>query len=270
MIYNDDAINQSLVQSALIESKLAQANAQLAVQLEKVADSYIDLLLAGGNLNFLGATYQRARPARRRSGCSRRHAPTATRLAAARRELAAGRGFAQIAVENLGGSKAVIGAVAAPIVVTQQVRLGRRTPLDYYARRRRGVGPDVRLPAARLRHARARTRGEHVRAAAARPGPAAALLGEKALLAAHLRVRASAFAMLAGIGIFVPLDWGAAGLWLVALVGAALAFATLGVALGGLVRDVRAASLLALLVSAPAGLPRARPGAARSPAGSST
>ena len=59
------------------------------------------------------------------------------------------------------------------------------------------------------------------------------------------------FAMLVGIGIFVPLDWGRVVLWLLALAGGALAFATLGVALGGIVRDVRAASLLALLVSFP-------------------
>jgi ABC-2 type transport system permease protein len=47
------------------------------------------------------------------------------------------------------------------------------------------------------------------------------------------------------------LDWSRVGLWLVALAGGSLAFATLGVTLGGLVRDVRAASLVALLVSFP-------------------
>jgi hypothetical protein len=56
VIYNGDAINQSLVETA-IESKLAQANALLAVQLEKVAGSYIDLLLSGGRLNFLGLAF---------------------------------------------------------------------------------------------------------------------------------------------------------------------------------------------------------------------
>jgi hypothetical protein len=56
VIYNGNAINQALVQSA-IESKLAQANALLATQLSHVADSYIDLLLSGGELHFLGATY---------------------------------------------------------------------------------------------------------------------------------------------------------------------------------------------------------------------
>ena len=56
VIYNDDAINESLVQTAL-SSKLAQANTLLAQQLEKVAAGYIDLLLGGGKLRFLGVTF---------------------------------------------------------------------------------------------------------------------------------------------------------------------------------------------------------------------
>jgi ABC-2 type transport system permease protein len=79
---------------------------------------------------------------------------------------------------------------------------------------------------------------------------AGALLTEKALLAAAVGVVVS-FAMLCGIGLFVPLGWGRAALWLVAMAGGGLAFAALGVAMGAIVREVRAASLLALLVSLP-------------------
>ena len=62
----------------------------------------------------------------------------------------------------------------------------------------------------------------------------------------------SRFAMLAGIGAFVALDWIAGGAvaarpWR----GAALAFGALGVAIGALAREVRAASLLAFLLSLP-------------------
>src|SRR5450631_3103645 len=56
VIYNGDAVNQSLVQTA-IESELAKANAGLAVQLERVAGGEIDLLLSGGQLNFLGVSF---------------------------------------------------------------------------------------------------------------------------------------------------------------------------------------------------------------------
>ena len=57
--------------------------------------------------------------------------------------------------------------------------------------------------------------------------------------------------MLAGVGAFVALEWSRAGLWLVALACGALAFGALGLAIGALVREVRAASLLAFVLSLP-------------------
>jgi ABC-2 type transport system permease protein len=76
------------------------------------------------------------------------------------------------------------------------------------------------------------------------------LLAEKATLAAGCGF-VVAFAMLAGVGAFVALDWGRVGLWLLALAAGAVAFGALGVAIGVLAREVRAASLLAFLVSLP-------------------
>jgi ABC-2 type transport system permease protein len=57
--------------------------------------------------------------------------------------------------------------------------------------------------------------------------------------------------LICGIGVFVTLDWGNAPLWVAALAGGAGAFAALGVAIGALAREVRAATLLALLLSLP-------------------
>jgi hypothetical protein len=57
--------------------------------------------------------------------------------------------------------------------------------------------------------------------------------------------------MMAGLGLFVDLDWGRFPLWLAALAVGALAFAALGLAIGGLTRDVRAASLLAFMLCLP-------------------
>jgi ABC-2 type transport system permease protein len=76
------------------------------------------------------------------------------------------------------------------------------------------------------------------------------LLAEKVLLAAACSFLV-ALAMLAGVGAFVSLDWGRVGLWLAALACGALAFAALGTAIGALARDVRAASVLAFLLSLP-------------------
>jgi ABC-2 type transport system permease protein len=51
--------------------------------------------------------------------------------------------------------------------------------------------------------------------------------------------------------LFVDLHWGRFPLWLAALALAALAFAALGLAIGALAREVRAASLLAFMLSLP-------------------
>jgi ABC-type multidrug transport system permease subunit len=249
VIYNGSAINQSLVQSA-IDSKLGLANARLAAQLEKVAGSYIDLLLSGGKLSFLGATFN---VLGLKATAQILHAvlaglPVSSPLHARLAPVAA---FATIAVNNLASSKAVIGAVAAPVVARNTFVNGRHTPLDYYAV---AVAVTVSLMfvclllgSGMLALEREENTFERLRRGLVSP---VALLGEKALLAG-VCAAVVGFAMLAGIAIFVPLDWGRVGLWVLALAGGSLGFATLGVTLGGLVRDVRAASLVALLVSFP-------------------
>jgi len=57
--------------------------------------------------------------------------------------------------------------------------------------------------------------------------------------------------MSALVSLFVHLDWGRFPLWLAALALGGLAFAALGVAIGGLAREVSAASLMAFLLSLP-------------------
>ena len=80
--------------------------------------------------------------------------------------------------------------------------------------------------------------------------PGGWLLAEKVILAAACSF-AVTLAMLLGVSLFVPLDMGRFGLWLLALGGGAIAFATLGVAIGCLAREVRAASLLAFGLALP-------------------
>jgi ABC-type Na+ efflux pump permease subunit len=76
------------------------------------------------------------------------------------------------------------------------------------------------------------------------------LLAEKAGLAAVCST-AVCLLMLAGLGLFVHLQWSRFALWVVAMVAGALAFAALGLAIGALTREVRAASLLAFMLALP-------------------
>src|SRR5919197_306798 len=76
------------------------------------------------------------------------------------------------------------------------------------------------------------------------------LLTEKVVLSAVCAL-AVTLLMLFGLAAFVGLDWSRIPAWLAALAGGALGFAAMGVAIGGLTREVRAASLLAFLLALP-------------------
>ena len=76
------------------------------------------------------------------------------------------------------------------------------------------------------------------------------LLSEKALLAMVCST-ALGLLMLCGLALFVDLDWGRFPLWILGLAAGSVAFAALGLAVGALTREVRAASLLAFMLGLP-------------------
>ena len=78
----------------------------------------------------------------------------------------------------------------------------------------------------------------------------AALLGEKVLLGMAVGLVVT-FLMLAGLQIFVPLQWDRIGLWLLAILAGGAILAAAGAALGAVAREVRAVSLLAFMVTLP-------------------
>ncbi len=247
VIYNGDALEQSFVRST-IDSTLAQANLALSEQIKSVAVHDLNLLLAGGQVGVLGtheiiglrrlpgtlgAIAQRLPPGSDRA--------TLMRIA----------GFAGLAANNLGIAADVLTTVSQPITVHSTLLHGKRTPLDTYAV---VVAVSISLMFICVLLAAggiALEREEHaigrlVRGLISREG----LLAEKALLAAGCAF-VVAFAMLLGVSAFVSLDLSRVGLWALALAFAALGFASLGIAIGALAREVRAASLLAFLLSLP-------------------
>jgi ABC-type transport system involved in cytochrome c biogenesis permease component len=77
-----------------------------------------------------------------------------------------------------------------------------------------------------------------------------ALVAQKVGLAALCAFLLTAV-MLAILGALLELDFGRSPLWLVALAVSALAFGAMGVAIGGVTREVRSASLAAFVLSLP-------------------
>jgi ABC-2 type transport system permease protein len=248
VIYNGDALKQSFVRST-ITSKLAAANAALAGEVNRLASGYIDVLLEGGSLDVLGTHFPILGL---KNSSDRIDAVLADRPTAAnRRRLGPVQTFAHLALANAGRATAVLDTVERPVEVQQTILSGRRTPLDTFAV---AVAVTVSLMFVCVLLASgllALEREENTFARLARGlVPGGGLLVEKILLAAACSF-AVTLVMLLGVSIFVPLDLGRIGLWMLALAGGALAFAAMGVAIGSLAREVRAASLLAFLLSLP-------------------
>ncbi|HEX4344367.1 MAG TPA: ABC transporter permease [Solirubrobacteraceae bacterium] len=248
VIYNGDALKQSFVRST-ITSKLALADAALSGQVNRLASGYIDVLLNGGTLDILGTDLQILGLKHSTNAIDRVLADHVT--AANKRRLKPVDTFAHLAVANAGRAKDVLDTVQRPVQVTQTVLSGRRTPLDTFAV---AVAVTVSLMFVCVLLASgllALEREENTLARLARGlVPGGRLLTEKIVLAAACSF-AVTMVMLLGVSLFVPLDMARVGLWMLALGGGALAFAAMGVAIGCLAREVRAASLLAFLLSLP-------------------
>ncbi len=254
VLYNGDALEQSLVRSTL-DSAIAEANNAFSVQIQQAAARAIQALLQGGNSGILGAPEELI-------GLSQ--IPSSLRRIIARQpkghvrsELERIENFADFAAQNLALSRRVLSTIGQPIGVKSRLLRGRRTPLNTFAV---VVAVSVSLMFLCVLLAAggvALEREERVLARLVRGPPALVsrelLLVEKGLLAAGCAF-VVALAMLAGVGAFVSLDWGRVWLWILALACGALAFGSLGVAIGALARETRAASLLAFLLSLPLAL----------------
>jgi ABC-2 type transport system permease protein len=159
--------------------------------------------------------------------------------------------FASLAVANLNLATDVVGTVSQPVRVKRTPLKGKRTPLDSFAV---AISVTVSLMFVTVLLASgmlALEREEHaftrlVRGLVSRVGLLAEKVGLSALCAFLVAV-----VMTCGVGLFVSLQWSRFPLWLAALAAGAIAFGALGVAIGGLAREVRAASLLAFLLSLP-------------------
>jgi ABC-2 type transport system permease protein len=249
VIYNGDALKQSFVRST-VNSKLAEADAALARQITQVAGGYINTIANGGKINIAGSEFDLI-------GLNKANNLLKSALTLSRNDPALQRRikpvqhFAGLGVANVDRFKDVLRTVERPVHVQQTVLSGRRTPLDTFAV---ALAVTVSLMFVCVLLASgllALEREENTFSRLARGlVPGWLLLAGKIALAA-MCASAVTFVMLLGISAFVPLDYGRLALWIVAIAGSSIAFATLGVAIGSLAREVRAASLLALMLALP-------------------
>jgi ABC-2 type transport system permease protein len=250
VFYNaEDPAKRQYVENT-IKGQVQTANAALTKRVAKEALQLLDLISTGGDYSFLGQDFdvlglQRAETILEQA---REELPSGS---AERDELDRVIAFGKLARENLAFSDDVLAVVGEPIRVKATALDGGTTSLTSFAV---ALAVAVSLMFITLLLAAgtlALEREENafsrlVRGLVSKTG----LLIEKGGLAAACSVLVC-LAMMAGLGLFVDLDWGRVPLWVAALVVGALAFAALGLAIGGLTRDVRAASLLAFMLCLP-------------------
>ncbi len=251
VIYNaEDPVKRRFVEDT-IESRLSDANAAISEVVLREAARYIGIIVSGGTIavplvgdvDILGLERARTIIAGVEQGLP---AGSAERVALEQVER-----FARLAAENLDLSRPILASIGSPVRVRQTVIEGSSTPLEAFAV---AVSVTISLMFVTLLVASgmlALEREEHAYGRLTRGlVSGSALLAEKALLAALCGTVVTLAMVLALAGV-VGLDWGRAALWPPVLAVAAMAFAALGVALGAVAREVRAASLLAFLLSLP-------------------
>jgi len=249
--YNaEDPVKRRFVEST-IEARLAEANKALSDTVLRASAGYIDVIVRGGDvslplvgdINILGLERARA--------IMDGVAATLPRGSGERAALEQVSRFARLAAQNLDVTKPILGSIGSPVRIKKSIVEGSRTSLDAFAV---AVAVAVSLMFVGVLLAAgllALEREEHafgrlVRGLVSRTQ----LLTEKVVLSALCAV-AVTLVMLFGLAAFVGLDWSRIPAWLAALLGGALGFAAMGTAIGGLTRDVRAASLLAFLLTLP-------------------
>jgi ABC-type multidrug transport system permease subunit len=248
--YNaEDPAKRRFVENT-INSQVQVANAALTKLVGREALRLLGLIQNGGRYSFLGRSFdvlglERSERILRQA---RRDLPAGSPR---RREMDRVIAFSELARQNLSFSDDVLSVVGEPLRVRSHVIRGSATSLSSFAVALAVAISIMFITMLLAAGALALEREENafsrlVRGLVSRAG----LLLEKAGLAAACSL-VVCLVMLAGLGLFIDLRWERFPLWLVAVAAGALAFAALGLAIGALAREVRAASLLAFMLSLP-------------------
>jgi len=247
LVNEEDPVKGQIVDDR-IRSLITEANLLISRQVSKQAGSYLDLLVGGGEFSFLGQTIDIL--GLERSGQIleqiRKDLP-ADEQAAVERVIR----FGDLARENLDFALPLLGAVAQPIEVRKEVVSGDAPSLDAFAISVAATVTLMFVTVLLVAGSLALEREEN-----AFPRLTRGLVGQSSLLAEKVLLGIACslvvtLVMLAGLELFLPLDWGRFPLWLPAIAAGGAGFAAFGAAIGGAAREVRASSLLAFMISLP-------------------
>jgi ABC-2 type transport system permease protein len=248
IVNEEDPVKAQLVNDR-ITSLLAQANLVIARRIANEGGKFLDLLLNGGSFKAVGQSIdilglqasaqilQALRP-------SLQPGPLRDSLDQVIR-------FTVLSRNNLDVGGVLISRLAQPIAVDKKVISASTPPLEVFAIAVAATLTLTFVVVLLVAGSLALEREENAfprltRGLVSRSG----LLGEKVGLGIAVGLVVTLL-LLAGLELFVSLEWSRFGLWLAAILAGGAAFGAAGAALGAAAREVRAVSLLAFMVSLP-------------------
>src|SRR3954447_6856557 len=248
IVNEEDPVKARLVDDR-ISSLLSEANLLIARRVARTGSDYLGLILNGGHLGFLGQSFDilGLRASARVLEALRPDVPQGSLRTSLDEVLR----FTTLARDNLNLAGPLLNAVAEPIKVDKTVINGSSPPLDTFAIAVAATFTLMFVTVLLVAGSLALEREENAYARLTR-----GLIGRFALLAEKIGLGVVAsiavtILMLAGLSIFVDVDWSRVGLFVPAIVLGGAAWAAFGAAIGAGAGEVRASSLLAFMVSLP-------------------
>jgi ABC-type multidrug transport system permease subunit len=232
-----------------IDALLAQANLVIAKRVAAEGGKYLNLLIEGGEFDVLGSSIEIL--GLKTTGAILEALRPAVAPGAQREALDRVIRFSSLARENLGVAQPLVQRLAQPIEVEKEVVNGDSPPLEVFAIAVAATLTLAFVAVLLVAGSLALEREENAfpRLTRSLVSPSA-LLAEKVALGIAVGLVVTLL-MLAGLQVFVPLQWDRFGLWLAAIVAGGTALGAAGAALGAAAREVRAVSLLAFMVTLP-------------------
>jgi ABC-2 type transport system permease protein len=262
IVNQEDPVKARVVDDR-IAALLGQANLLVARQIAREAGRYLELIVDGGSFDVLG---QRIQILGLGAGTTILEAVRPSVPPRLRDELDRMIRFGSLARANLDVAVPLIDRLAQPIAVDKRSVSAPTPPLDVFAV---AVAATLVLTFVTLllvAGSLALEREENTF-----PRLVGGLVSRSALLAEKVGLGMAVglvvtLLMLAGVELFVGLEWSRLGLWLVAILAGGAGLGAAGAALGAAARDVRAVSLLAFMVALPVALLSLVPSGAVGPA----
>ena len=244
-----DPLERQFAEQA-ISARASEVQQAVSRQVLRVAVTDLNQVLNGGTLQFLGQNVPLLGLHNARAivqGTIASLPPNSPLIPALKQVV----NFADLVVGGLNFATPVLGSIGSPLTIRQVELAGKTTPTASYAAAIAVIVSlmfvGVLLAAGLLALERSENAYSRLVRGLVTPG---GLLSEKVLLSAGA-AGVVTLLMSAFVSLFVHLQWARFPLWVAALALGGLAFGALGVAIGGLSRDVSVASLMAFVISLP-------------------